>query len=154
MRISRHAERFIHRTLVLAFVAIAMGIGVVVAKESQEIQKLIEDTLARDLLFIFGPLAGLAITGYSLASRSFSSGGILGEFLLLGGAYSLFLAVALPSFFKRAVATPEGCKFWQLFCDDTLSVRDYRISLFFGFMAIVLFIFSLVRAFIPNLRKS
>ena len=42
MKIGRREERFVHRVMVVAMIAIVMGIGVVVVKESREIQKLIE----------------------------------------------------------------------------------------------------------------
>ena len=138
MKLGRREERFVHRVVVLTMVATVMGIGVVVVKESREMQKLIEPSTARDLLLLFAPLAGLAMTGYSLTGKTFSSGGLLGEFIALIGAYSLFLAVALPSFFRRELASAEGCKFWQVFCEETLSVRDHRITLLFIVMSAIL----------------
>lgn len=146
MKLGRREEKFVHRVVVLMTLAIAMGIGIVVVKESREIQKLLEPSFARDLLLLFGPLAGLAMTGYSLASRALSSAGLLGEFVSQLGAYALFLAVALPSFVKREVASPEVCKFWQMFCEETLSVRDQRITILFLIVAAALILLSLFRA--------
>lgn len=146
MKIGRREERFVHRVMVVAMIAIVMGIGVVVVKESREIQKLIEPSIARDLLLLLGPLAGLAMMGYTLAGKMFSSGGLLGEFIGLMGSYSLFLAVALPSFFKRELASEDVCKIWQIFCEETLSARDHRISLLFSILSAVLVTASLRRA--------
>ncbi|MFC3613921.1 hypothetical protein ACFORG_09150 [Lutimaribacter marinistellae] len=146
MKLSRREELFAHRIFVLAIVAAVMGIGVVVVKESREIQKLIEPSIARDLLLLCAPLAGLAMTGYSLAGRAFASGGLKAEILGLSGAFSIFLAVALPSFLKRQLASSETCRVWQIFCKETLSVRDHRLTLLFGAVAVVLIILSLRQA--------
>ena len=146
MKLSRPNERFVYRVMVLAALAVVMGIGVVVVKESREMQKLIEPSFARDLLLLMAPLAGLAMIGYSLTSKMFSSGGLLGEFIALLGSYSLFLAVALPSFFKRELKPDEACEFWQFFCDDQLLVRDNRIVFLFVGLAAVFFVLSLTRA--------
>ncbi|SNR62366.1 hypothetical protein [Puniceibacterium sediminis] len=146
MTLGRREQRFVHRVVVLITVAVVMGIGVVVVKESGEIRKLIEPSFARDLLLLFAPLAGLAMTGYTLASKTFSSGGLLAEFVALVGSYSLFMAVALPSFFKRELASGEACRFWQLSCEETLSVRDNRITLLFVILALILVSVALYRA--------
>lgn len=146
MKMGRREERFEHRCVVLAMLAVVMGIGVVVVKESREMQKLIEESTARDLLLLFAPFAALAMTGYTLAGKMFSSGGLLGELIGLIGSYFLFLAVALPSFLKREVASVEACSFWQIFCEETLSVRDYRISLLFIILSSLLVSVSLWRA--------
>lgn len=147
MKMGRREERFVHRIVVLAMVAIVMGIGVVVVKESREIHKLIADSNARDLLLLFAPLAGLAMTGYTLAGKTFSSGGLLGEFIGLIGSYCLFLAVALPSFFfKRELESVEVCRFWQFSCEETRSVRDPMITLLFVVLSAVLISVSLWRA--------
>ena len=130
-------------------IAVVMGIGVVVAKESREMQKLLEPSTARDVLLLFAPLAGLAMTGYTLAGKTFSSGGLLGEFIGLIGAYFLFLAVSLPSFFKRELAPEEPCSKWNLgglLCEETLLVRDHRITLLFIVLSAVLVSVSLWRA--------
>lgn len=146
MKLGRREERFIHRIVVLVIVAVGMGIGVVVVKESQEMQKLVEPSTARDFLLLFGPVAALATTGYSLAGKTFSSGGLLGEIFALFGSYSVFLAVALPSFFKRELTSEEACSFWQVFCEENLSVRDHRITLLFAPLAAALVSLSLFRA--------
>ncbi|MCV2873300.1 hypothetical protein OEZ71_13455 [Defluviimonas sp. WL0050] len=146
MKLGRREERLVHRTFVLIVVAAVMGIGVVVIKENTEIQKLIEPSIARDLLLLIAPLAGLAMTGYSLASKTLSSGGFLSEFFALVGSYSIFIAVALPSFTKRELASGEVCSFWQLFCKETLLVRDHRITLVFSVVAVVLVAVSLLKA--------
>ncbi len=154
MKMGRKEERFAHRLLVLSTVAIVMGIGAVVVKDSAEMQKLVEPSAARDLLLLFAPLAGLAMTGYSLTNRTFSSGGLLSEFIALSGAYSLFLAVALPSFIKREVTSAEECRMWQIFCEKTLSVRDLRLTLLFGLLAIVLISASLLHASVLQVRRK
>lgn len=146
MKMGRREERFVHRVVVLAMVALVMGIGVVVVKESRELQKLVEPSTARNLLLLSAPLAGLAMTGYTLAGRTFSSGGLLGEIIGLIGSYFLFLAVALPSFSKREVTSVEVCNFWQVFCEETLSVRDHRIALLFIVLSAVFTSVSLWRA--------
>ena len=146
MKIGRREERFIHRVAVLTMLAIVMGIGVVVTKESQEMEKLIAPSTARDLLLLLAPFAALATTGYTLAGKMFSSGGLLGEVFGLLGSYSLFLAVALPSFFKRELPSEEACKFWQFFCEEAHSVRDNRISFIFIVLSVVLVTASLWRA--------
>jgi hypothetical protein len=146
MKIGRRDERFVHRVVVLTMIAIVMGIGVVVVKESREMQKLIEPSTARDLLLLLTPFAGLAMTGYTLAGKTFSSGGLLGEFIGLTGSYCFFLAVALPEFFKRELASEEVCKIWQIFCEETHSARDNRITLLFIVLYLVLVTASLWRA--------
>lgn len=146
MKISRREERFVHRVVVLAISAIVMGIGVVVVKESREMQKLIEPSTARDLLLLLAPFAALAMTGYTLAGKMFSNGGLIGEFIGLIGSYFLFLAVALPSFLKREVSSPEACSFWQIFCEETNSVRDHRLTLLFLVLSSLLVSASLWRS--------
>ena len=146
MKIGRREERFVHRVIVLAMLSIVMGIGVVVVKESREMQKLLEPSTARDFLLLLAPIAALATTGYSLAGKMFSSGGLIGEFLGLFGSYFLFLAVALPTFLKRRVSSEEACRFWQIFCEETLLVRDNRITLLFLIVSLLLFSASLSRA--------
>lgn len=146
MKMGRREERFVHRVGVLAMLAVVMGIGVVVVKESREIQKLIEPSNARDLLLLLAPFAALAMTGYTLAGKMFSSGGLIGEFFGLIGSYFLFLAVALPSFLKREVPSAEACNFWQIFCEETLTVRDHRISVLLFILSLLLISASLWRA--------
>ena len=146
MKLGRREERFVHRILVLSMFAIVMGIGVVVVKESSEMQKLLEQSTSRDLLLFFAPLAGLAMTGYTLAGKTFSSGGLLGELIGLIGAYFLFLSVSLPSFFKRELSSEEACRFWQIFCEETLLVRDHRITLLFIVFSALFVSVSLWRA--------
>ena len=146
MKLRRQEERFVHRIIVLATIAVAAGIGVVVIKESREMQKIIEPSFARDLLLLMAPLAGLAMMGYSLASKTFSSGGLPSEIVALLGSYSLFLAVALPTFFKRELVPDEACRFWQLFCDDRFLARDNRITFMLLGLAAVFFAVSLIRA--------
>lgn len=146
MKLGRREARFVHRVAVLLTGAAAMGIAIVVLKESREIQKIVEPSTFRDILLVFAPFSALSMTGYSLASRSFSSGGLLSELVALSGSYSLFLAVALPSFIKRELNTADDCSFWQIYCEETLSVRDHRITLVFLVLSTVLVSYSLFLA--------
>lgn len=155
MKLGRREERFAHRVLVIATLALVIGIGVVVLKESNEIEKLIEPSIYRDILFLIGPFAALSMTGYSLASKTFSSGGLRSEFLALLGSYALFMAVALPSFKRREIDSHDDCRFWYFWggCDE-LSVRDHRITLVFLVLAAVLILMSFFRAKIFRLDEQ
>lgn len=153
MSLKRVDHKFVHRVGVLLILAIVMGIGVVVIKESGEVEKLIADTTPRDLLLLTAPLAGLAMTGYSLAGKVLSSGGLLSELFAVAGAYCAFLATALPSFFKQERATGADCWFWQWSCEETLLVRHQGLTPFLLFLALVAILFALSRASIVRLRK-
>jgi hypothetical protein len=143
---NRRNEKFVHRAIVLVAGGISMGIGVVVLKESGEIEKVIRHSGARDALLLMTPLTALLATGYGLVHKSFSSHGLLAELLSIAGAYSFFLSVALPSFLKRKVAIADDCWFWQRACDEGAFVRDHRYSYLLAFIGIVLVAASLVRA--------
>lgn len=154
MSLKRRDEVFVHRILVLSILAIAMGVGVVMVKESSEMSKLIEPSLFRDLSLLAAPLAGLALTGFSMKSKTFSSGSLLGEVIALGGSYFIFLAVALPSFLKREVVSANECRFWEIFCSETLTIRDHRISAVFLALGVGLLIVSLFRAGVIGHKTS
>lgn len=142
----RADHKFVHRVLVLVIVAFVMGIAVVVVKESGEIAKLFSNTTPRDLLLLTAPLAGLAMTGYSLAGKMLSSGGLLSEVAAVAGAYFAFLATALPSFYKQERETGADCRFWQWFCEETLLVRHQGLPPFLLLLALLAILFSLSQA--------
>jgi hypothetical protein len=146
MTLSRRDEKFIHRTGVLVVAAVAMGIAVTMLKESHEIGKLVEDSIFRDITLLFTPLAALAATGYGLANKSFSSGSLKSEALALLGCYCFFLAVAVPSFFKKISNSGNDCQIWQIFCSDDVLARDHRFTVAFTMLGLALILVSMVWA--------
>jgi hypothetical protein len=144
MKYTRRDEKFIHRVVVLAAAAIAMGIAVTAIKESREVEKLIEPSVFRDASLLFTPFAALALSGYGLAHKTFSSGNLLAEFLALLGCYCFFLSVSFPSFSRREFEAE--CRFWELFCSGGVSARDYRFTFIFIFLGLAFIVSSFVRA--------
>ena len=140
----RSDAKFVHRAGVLSLMAIAMGVGVAAVKESGQVSSLIEPSFFRSLSLLFGPLAALAVSSYSLAYRSLSSARLRSEIGILFGSYTLFLGVAAPSFLLRQVQSGDQCRVWEVWCSNEVWVRSNWLTFPFFLIGSVILLRSII----------
>ncbi len=131
-------EKFIHRFFILLLLALVTALGVVVAFDSNEFKKLLGVSITRDVLLLLTPLSALALTGFGLTHRTFSSRSIISEIGLLLAVYLFHLSITLSNYFSRSVSPDTNCRFWQLSCRDELIKPDWRIFIFLSFLSLAL----------------
>ncbi|WP_132460329.1 hypothetical protein [Rhodovulum marinum] len=103
------------RIVTLFVVACVMALGAIFVLDSSELAKVTGEASTRQVLVLAAPLAGLALTNFSMFSRSSGQKDFVLEILIVSVAYCLFLAITLPFAFRH----DSECKLFGYFCEET-----------------------------------
>lgn len=139
MPLSKRDTKFFLRLCVLLFSALTLGLAVRAVFATNEIDKMIPQSLARDILLFAAPITSLAVLHYTLAVKSFGIRGARIEVSAFAGFAMIFAAIVAPVVIGvENSVPPTDCPWYRRCPDDVTWVPNLYIAFTFAGIGVAL----------------
>ena len=142
MPLSRRDTKFFLRLCVLLLSALTMGLAVRAIFSTNQIDVVIPQSLARDILLFAAPITSLAVLHYTLAVKSFGIRDARVEISAFLSFAMIFAAIVAPAVIGVEVATPPvDCPWYRKCPNGTQWVPNLPIAFALAGIGIALLLF-------------
>jgi hypothetical protein len=121
MILSRANTKFLLRIIIVSSLSLTLAFGIRVVFQTDEIEKLIPRSAARDILLFAGPITSIAILHYTLAVKSFNIRSLGVEAAAILGNALLYASLVVPIIVGTYIEVPvANCPWYKVRCPDEL----------------------------------